>query len=85
MSAKVFLCQSGHDLSTLHSYHRTVTGARLCKRCAFDRAKARPKTRRPSATALRRANRLYREEAQALACAESFRIQTEQMKERKVA
>lgn len=82
---RAFLCANGHNLSSLYSYRRSATGARLCKRCAFDRAKAKPKTKRPSASAIRLADRLYREEAQASACAESIRIQTEQMKARKAA
>jgi hypothetical protein len=89
---KVFRCQAGHVLNTLHSYRRTTTGRRLCKRCIEQRAQARKSARRPAMTPERaERNRLaygrlraHRERIalQLLACAESFRIQTEQAKGR---
>jgi hypothetical protein len=92
---KTFRCQNGHVLNTLHSYRRTATGARLCKRCIEQREQAKRDTRRRPVTPERvKRSRIQRERRQAdreriawqlLACAESFRIQTEQAKERTAA
>ena len=86
MSAKVFLCPRGHDLSSRYSYRRTADGRRLCKRCAIDKPPTRLQARdagpaRDRRNALRRENR-ERMKMQQLACAESIRITTNQAQER---
>lgn len=78
MSAKVFLCPRGHDLSRLYSYRRTADGRRLCKRCAIDKLPARLQARhagpaRDRRNARRRESR-DRMRMQLLGCAESIRI-----------